>query len=344
MPARERIRLDDESTVGNYFADSSNSPLDFISSGCSVLDCTLGGGWPLTRIANIIGDESTGKTLLAIEACANFHAKYPKGEMFYRETEAAFDEPYAEALGMPVDKVQFIEPDEIVTVEDFYEDLKQCAARIAKREVPGIYILDSLDALSSKDEMERGFGEGTYGVEKAKNLTKLFRMLNTDVAKSSMLLIIVSQTRDRIGAGPFQKKKTRSGGRALDFYASQCLWLSHLNTISATRGGVKRATGIRIKARCEKNKISLPYRSCEFTISFGHGIDAIASGLDFLEEAKRLKEITNLKRSEYDASLLKMSDEEYWEETKRVDQAVRRIWKDVDERLLEGVRPKYRRS
>src|SRR5215813_4004785 len=104
-----RVMIDEDTNgVGHYFSRRSNS-IEFIPSGAAVLDCTLGGGWPLSRISNIVGDESTGKTLMAIEACANFAQMYEKVNIYYRESESAFDEPYAEALGMPVDRVQFIE-------------------------------------------------------------------------------------------------------------------------------------------------------------------------------------------------------------------------------------------
>lgn len=343
-----RVRLndsdDDEAKIvkiGNYFIEK-NTSIEFIESGAAVLDCTIGGGWPLTRIANIIGDESTGKTLLAIEACANFNRQYPKGEIFYRESESAFDEGYAEALGMPVDKVQFIDPDKFVTIEDLYDDLQRCVQQCIKRDTAGLYILDSLDALTSKEELERKFGEASYSLERAKQIGKLLRLCNSEVAKARMCLIVVSQTRDKINAAMFGKKKTRSGGRALDFFASQCLWLSHLDTINSSRGDIKRATGIRIRAKCEKNKISLPLRTCEFTITFGHGIDSLASSLDFLEDAKRLNEVTPLKRSAYNRSVSELDDDAYWQETERVNTIVKDVWREIDQLMLEGVRQKYR--
>src|SRR4029077_14447496 len=90
-----RIKLDtnepEEQDGGNYFVDLKTK-IDFIDSGSALLNCVLGGGWPLTRIVNIVGDESTGKTLLVIEACANFHRQYAEGNIYYREAESAFDE------------------------------------------------------------------------------------------------------------------------------------------------------------------------------------------------------------------------------------------------------------
>lgn len=41
------------------------------------------------------------------EASANFAMTYPKAKIRYRESEAAFDQAYAAALGMPVDRIDF---------------------------------------------------------------------------------------------------------------------------------------------------------------------------------------------------------------------------------------------
>jgi len=338
-----RVQIDDE-PIGHYFARRSNS-IEFIPSGAAVLDCTLGGGWPLSRIANILGDESTGKTLMAIEACANFAQMHPKGNIYYREAESAFDAPYAEALGMPVDRVKFIEPEDFVTVEDFYSDLHKAVNDTIKRDIPGLYIVDSLDALSDKAEQGAKFDQASYNVSKAKQIGKLLRMCKGEVSKARMCLIIVSQTRDRITEGfmaRFAKKKTRSGGKALDFYASQCLWLSHLNTISATRGKVKRPVAIRVRAKCEKNKIALPLRTCEFTIRFGQGIDSLASSLDWLEDVELWDDVIDSSRKTYMNRINALSDREYWQEALRVDTAVTQLWADTEEAFLEGTRQKYR--
>src|SRR6476659_1259045 len=74
---------------GNYFSLPKND-VDFISSGCKMLDLALGGGWAEERIINIVGDKSSGKTLLCIEASANFAIKHKKGKIRYRESERAF--------------------------------------------------------------------------------------------------------------------------------------------------------------------------------------------------------------------------------------------------------------
>lgn len=284
----ERVRPAKPNGGGLYF-ESPTSNLEFVSSGCSLLDQILGGGWPLRRISNVIGDASTGKTALATEALTNFSRQYPKGLMFYREGEFAFDEGHAAGLGLPIDRVELWDHEKkpFDTVEDFYEDLNTQAVRCTKLGVPGFYVLDSLDSLSDRAEMGRDIDKGSFGASKAKQLSVLFRKLVRPVGLANMHLMIISQVRDNIGV-MFGEKFTVSGGKALRFYASQRLMLAQLKPHKKTVKGVERVVGIRIRARAIKNKVGTAQRDCEFVIRFGYGIDDYRAGLEWLIEHKRL--------------------------------------------------------
>jgi recombination protein RecA len=303
------------------------------------LDCVLGGGWALGRVANIVGDKSTGKTLQAIEACANFAVKYPKGKIFYREAEAAFDEGYAEELGLPVKRVDF-GPDGLETnwdtIEDIFADIEKQVDVCEKAGVPGLYIVDSLDALTSKAELGRDAEKGTFGLEKQKLLGRLFRQMIRKIKSSKMSVIIISQTRDKIGV-MFGEKHTRSGGKSLDFYATHVLWLHHIETINKTSGGVKRAVGIRIKAKCKKNKISLPFRECEYDITFGYGVEDIDASIDYLVEHKALDKI-GIPEKELDAFARKADGDAPTRE--QLKGAVIATWAEIEKRFAPG-RKKY---
>jgi recombination protein RecA len=267
-------------SVGNYFTRPKN--IEFIHSGCTILDCVLGGGYPLGRVVNVVGDRSSGKTLCAIEAFANFYRQYPNGKMFYHEAEAAFDTDYAEALGMPVDAVTFIEDD---TVEAFFTNLENIIKEFGNSETQVLYVLDSLDALTDEAEKERKINDGSYAMTKQKKMSEIFRRLIGDIKHTNICLFIISQVRDNIGVS-FGEKFKRSGGKALDFYASQVLWLSETQKIKKTVKGIERPYGINVKAKCKKNKIALPYRECDFPILFGYGIDDFAANINFLGKVK----------------------------------------------------------
>ena len=336
---RERIRADKRAGGGNYFADPKTN-LKFIPSGSHVADLALGGGWVRGRISNPVGDKSTGKTLLCIEASANFINLEPKGKVRYREAEAAFDKSYAAALGMPIERVDF--GGSMETVEQLWADLE---AIVKGARGPELVIVDSLDALSDDAEMERDMTEGSYGATKAKLMSQLFRRLVRRLESKDVTLIIVSQIRDKIGVS-FGRKFTRSGGKALDFYASQVPYLAHIGQIHRTVKGLKRATGVEIRMKMDKNKVGLPFREAQFPILFGWGIDDIASCLHWLKETKGLQLAgykANMSDAEIKATSLDIINgpvDEFREEQTHLHKIVSKRWHEVETALLP-TRTKY---
>lgn len=259
-------------------------PVETFSSGCALLDCVLGGGYALGRVVNVVGDKSTGKTLLAIEATANFAMRYPHGHIWYNEVESAFDSTYAESMGLPLARTELVLG--CTTIEDVFEDLQKRLEGLNKNS-RGLYIIDSLDALSDRQEQEKAIGEGTWGLGKAKMMSRMFRQLIQKLSETSVSVMIISQVRDNIGV-MFGEKHTRSGGRALDFYASQIIWLAHLKTLVRTVHKVKRPVGIQIRVKCKKNKVGAPFRDCEVPIMFFYGMDDVNAHLTWLEEVDKL--------------------------------------------------------
>lgn len=257
---------------------------EFVSSGSTLLDLVLGGvdhpGWARGRIANLVGDSSAGKSLIAIETCANVARLSDAEHVRYAESEHAYDPALARLLGMPPD----VDPTEINTVEEFHDDLQEFLKK-QKRNTPSIYVLDSLDALADEAELERDIRKGSYGTAKAKLMSEMLRRLIPDIEKSGTLLLVVSQIRDKIGV-TFGETKMRVGGHALNFYSSQVIWLHEIQKINREVSGAKRATGIRIKAKNKKNKVAIPFRDAEMTLTFMYGIDDELSMLQWMKDNK----------------------------------------------------------
>lgn len=335
MARRKPSRIDD-SGPGHDLYRLRASTVEMFTTGCVILDCVLGGGWAYSRVANIVGDKATGKTLLAIEAAANFGIANPKGKIVYAECEAAFDEDYAESLGLPVDRVEF---PEIATVEDLFEDLE----KRLKSKVRTLYIVDSLDALSDRAEQERKIDKGTYGT-KASQVSALFRRINKRLSKSKLTLMVVSQVRDNIGV-TFGERNKRSGGRALDFYATHAIWLHGAQKIKKTRGGIQREIGLNIRVKCKKNKVGPPFRECTFPLIYGYGMEDLAASLEFLILVKKTKAIgmTAVNAGKLLKKLDHLTFDEYEEERANVGSAVREVWAAI-ETTFQPKRRKYQQA
>lgn len=321
----------------NYFASGSDKKLPFVRTGCAVFDEVLGGGWVLGRIANIVGDRSSGKTLLAIEACANFHSAYPTGKIKYAESESAFDETYAEALGMPIGVVDFGHDKPMRTVEDWYNDMVSFLDAREEDKCPGLYILDSFDALSDDAEMAREIDKGSFGAGKAKKSGELFRKLVARIECMNVLLIVVSQIRDKLNV-TFGETKTRSGGRALDFYCSHIVWLAEIGKIKKTIGGIERVVGVNVKVNCKKNKVGLPFRSCEYPILFGFGIDDLTACVEWLlDAAPKELEALGLSKNGYKvllANIRNAGGAPAADLRKKLTETVHREWRRIETTFL----------
>lgn len=327
-----------------YRAD--NAPLIFIPSGCTLLDQVISGGWVLGRTSNIVGDRSTGKTLLAIEAMTNALRKYPRIKVWYREAEAAFDMAYAQSLGLPIGKIDFGKKGtdtHWTTIEQVFTDLDEQLTLLEKSKSKdgGLYIIDSLDALTSEEALKREPGQASYNTEKPKIMSEEFPKFLSRLKDANVHLMFISQVRDNIGV-MFGEKHKRSGGHALDFYCSQVVWLSQVTKLTRTEGGVKRVTGIRVRARCKKNKVGQPFRDCEFVIRFGYGVDDIEASIKWLEEVKRLDALglTKEKASEFLGEIDGLSDHEYTDQVTRVQKTIAEVWAEVESRFLPK-RSKY---
>jgi recombination protein RecA len=314
----------------SYFT-SSKPELSFVSSGCTILDCALGNGWALGRVANIVGDASTAKTALACEAITNFLREYPNGRAAYRDAESAFDPHYAQAMGLPLDQVDIGDTKPpIITVEDFARDVDAFLQLQAKAGCPGIYVLDSLDALSDAAEMDREVGAATFGMAKAKLLSEFFRKSANTIENTKTLLLIVSQVRENIGV-MFGEKYRRAGGKALDFYASQIVWLAKIETLKRTISKVERPYGVAIKAKVKKNKVGLAFREADFEFLFGYGVEDTFASINWLKKVGR---ITPAEAKEHLDRIAFMDGEDYRAEQANLAETVKTAWAEIETTFL----------
>jgi len=264
-------------------------------TGCILMDILVGGGsgegYPFGRIINIVGDKSSGKTFLALEIIAACYHRYGNRlKWVYDDCESGFSFDTKYLYGFEI-----MPPDEedrfrSRRVEDLYNHYREFKDSLEKKEY-GIYVVDSLDGLTSREQEKIGtnrfskyeegkdFDQGSYKMGKAKFLSQDFFPEAAEwTEEKNILLVIISQTRDKIDS--LFKQQTRSGGKAMDFYAHTVLWLSHVRDIE-TKG---RPIGAIVKAFNKKSKTPRPRRSIFFSFLFDLGLDDIGTCVDFLFE------------------------------------------------------------
>ena len=245
-------------------------------SGILTLDIALGGGYPQGRIVEIFGEESTGKTTLAIHAAIEVQKQ--GRVVIYIDVENAFDPVYAESLGLQLTKDKFLFAQPCSGEEGF-----DIGEEFLQADNIGMIIFDSVSALIPKAELEGDFGDSKMGLH-ARLMSQGMRKLVSKINKSKATMIFINQLRDQIGV-MFGDPKVTTGGNALKFYASQRIRL--YSSGSKKDGEVVIATTVR--AKIIKNKIAAPFREARFDICFGEGVDNLQCILDLAVQESIIK-------------------------------------------------------
>jgi len=275
---------------------------DFLSTGSTLLNLACTGfpnrGFVKGRYYFIVGDSTSGKTWLSLTclAEASINPNFKDYRFIYDNAEDGALMDIEKFFGKRV--AQRLEPprtykNESVfsnNIEDFYFNMDDAI----KEGHPFIYILDSMDSLSSEAEGDKfdsnkkasragKDSKGSYGDGKAKvNSSMLRRVIGKRLKETGSILIVINQTRAKINAMPFESSKTYSGGYALKFYSTLQIISSVAGQITKVVKGKKRQIGTNCKIRVKKNRVTGRDRSVTIPIYQSYGIDDIGSCVDYM--------------------------------------------------------------
>src|SRR5579872_1725952 len=82
------------------FKEKEDIVINWIDTGCYILNAQISGsifkGIPSNRVTAFAGEESTGKTFLAMSTVKGFLDQYPTGNVVYCDSERAVDNSFFE--------------------------------------------------------------------------------------------------------------------------------------------------------------------------------------------------------------------------------------------------------
>jgi len=250
--------------------DQQLNSYDVIPTGSLQLDRALGiGGYPKGRVIEIYGNESSGKTTLALQAIAQ--CQKLNGKCAYIDVEHALDAKFCETNGVDLDKLLLAQPDS-------GEQAFALIEALIKTNMISLIVVDSVAALVPEAELNGEFDEQNIGLQ-ARMMSKGLRVIQGLLAKYNTTIIFINQIREKVGVF-FGNNETTTGGRALKFFSSIRIELKRSELI---KNG-NECIGIRSVAKIVKNKVAPPLYKAYIDIYFDRGFDYTNEIIDFALE------------------------------------------------------------
>ncbi|AEX85765.1 recombinase RecA [Marinitoga sp. 1135] len=307
--------------------------LDIVPTGVLSVDIALGvGGYPRGRIIEIYGNESSGKTTLALHSIAEVQRR--GGIAAFIDAEHALDLEYAKKLGVDPNTLILSQP-------DFGEQALEIVDSIVRSNIVDLVVIDSVAALVPRAEIEGNMGDSHVGLQ-ARLMSQALRKLAGSVNKSKTIVIFINQTRMKIGVA-YGNPETTAGGVALKFYSTIRMEVRKGTTL---REG-KDAYGNEVNIKVVKNKVAPPFKEAKVDMIYGQGLAKIndifniAVNHDIVKRSGAWFSYTDLNGNEISLGQGKIKSLDYLKENSYLlDEIEYRIRKEMDLPIPDDLKEK----
>lgn len=217
-PADIRTRLQDiiKGTVSTFgkkacMLASDVPQITYLPTGIFVLDYACLGGIPELMITQIVGWESSGKTLLVSKAIQSAQIKYPNRIPVMLDIEGTFDRVWAQRLGVKLENMLYvpsIRGEQAVDIVTTY----------IREDSVSLIGVDSIPALLPCSEAESSAEDDTVALQArlmAKMSRKMVNFLCDEKMKTDHVItaIVTNQYGSAIGGGKYGNPVSMLGGR-----------------------------------------------------------------------------------------------------------------------------------
>lgn len=246
------------------FADKLKDT-EFIPTG--LFTDKLMGGLARGKIIIVSGQWSVGKSTWCLQALAEAQKQGKK--CLFADVEFSYDSKYAQMLGVDNSKLGIIR-------ERTAEDVLDALEKEIDSDKWDIVVIDSIGALSSRVEVEKGAGEKVIGAQ-AGLVARFIRKVVPVLATNGTTLICLTHEFTDLMTG----KVMASGGAKLGYHASQHIRLKAKFGVQLKSGD--RVVGKIITAEMKKDKLGgREKEDVDGELIFGSGFNKQA---DALQEA-----------------------------------------------------------
>ncbi len=307
----KRLELLEEQPIKPIeFIHTGNYGLDYLISGRFV-----NGGWPTGRISEIHGEPFSGKSFIAIKACAEFQKKYgDKAFIFYDDVEEGLVPEQAQRLGLQFNK-SFIatslapevtrELTKIVythlakrhkdasfstiaregflsseTIEECFQRVRGLATLPDLAEYKVLVVIDSIAALSCTYEVASQGTKVDQG-QRAKALKQALRLTQNTIIPTNTTILMINHDI----FGPMTMKESAIG-QGPKFHAQV---RAKFKRPTPLKNELNKVVGVRLNVEVDKTRYTRPYQEMQLDLLWDTGLDPYSGLMELLLELGRLE-------------------------------------------------------
>ena len=228
----------------------------------------LNGGPVYGKILELFGEESTGKSLLAMDLI--YSAQALGGVGIWADAENSFNAHWFEKNGIDLDNLYLMtEQSGIELISDWVRDtIISVRSKLIKNE-PIVLVIDSVATLRCITEIgESQMDASAKFGNRAKAISDMLGTRNSLFAMAGVIVVMINQLRKKIGATQWEDPDKTVGGDALKFYAAQRIGIAKGKQIKRLVNGVEKKVGQVTYVRTKKDKTGPPRSSTETAVYF----------------------------------------------------------------------------
>ncbi len=263
----------------------------YVDTGCYMLNAVLSGslygGLASNKITGLAGENSTGKTFIALGIVKNFLDDDPQAGVIYYDTEAAITREMMEERGIDTKRVILAEPDTVQKFRHHAIKLIDKYIETPKAKRPKLMmVLDSLGMLSTTKEVEdTAEGKETKDMTRSQIIKAAFRILTLKLARAGVPMVCTNHVYAAMGS--MYPTNEVAGGSGLKYSASSIAVLGKAKDKEGTE-----VVGNFINVKMLKSRLSKENSSVRLKLSYRTGLDRYYGLLDLAEKHGVFKKVS----------------------------------------------------
>ena len=227
--------LGGKNILSSHLKDNKDSHYNFedeqifnVSTGSILLDSELGGSLEVPAIVRFTGVSGGGKTSSALLIMNNFLKTIPNAKGLLVKAEGRLNSNVKRISGVDfVDKPEDWDNGKcFVLRSNVYENIATLILELIKNNPENTryyFLVDSMDALISKNDLSKGFDDSAKVAAGAVLTSNFLRRIMLPLSTFGHICGLISQVRSNVQINPYAKGDPKltnsSGGNALQHYA-----------------------------------------------------------------------------------------------------------------------------